>query len=81
MRHPFTQPPLANTLEHTGRRTPAAVQILAAACKELQAAYGRILWAKVAERLPGRTDSHCARAYDNLVKHKRVRSDAVAGTK
>lgn len=64
--------------QRTDCRTPAAVQILAAACKELQAAYGRILWAKVAERLPGRTDSQCARAYDNLVKHKRVRDGGAA---
>ncbi|EFJ46229.1 hypothetical protein VOLCADRAFT_93469 [Volvox carteri f. nagariensis] len=47
-------------------------KVLAEACRELQAAYGRITWARVAERLPGRTDDQCSRAYEGLVKHDKA---------
>lgn len=49
------------------------------ACSELQSAYGRIIWSRVAERLPGRTDDQCSRAYEGLVKHNQVwpRADGV----
>ncbi|GLC33137.1 hypothetical protein PLESTB_000366500 [Pleodorina starrii] len=47
-------------------------RILATACRELQAAYGRIIWSRVAERLPGRTDDQCSRAYEGMVKHDKA---------
>ncbi|KAG2450615.1 hypothetical protein HYH02_004455 [Chlamydomonas schloesseri] len=53
---------------------------LVAACAELQAAYGRITWSRVAERLPGRTDDQCKRAYEGLVKHNQPHVGHMNGT-
>ncbi|GIL76271.1 hypothetical protein Vretifemale_5875, partial [Volvox reticuliferus] len=55
-----------------GPFSPEEQQVVVAACKELQAAYGRIIWVRVAERLPGRTDDQCRRAYEGLVKHDKA---------
>ncbi|EFJ47650.1 transcription factor Myb16 [Volvox carteri f. nagariensis] len=57
------------SLKPTPNLSKEEQKVLAEACRELQAAYGRITWARVAERLPGRTDDQCSRAYEGLVKH------------
>lgn len=44
--------------------------MLQEACHSCQVTYGRIVWAKVAERLPGRTDDQCSRAYVQLLRRK-----------